>query len=71
MGSTVKICAICGKDVMERTRFHIVLEQRKKYRTYWEPIPIDLYFHVDCITKVNVNVKNLYDLLRVMNKLGA
>jgi len=64
-----KICAICGKPIKQRIRFVLVLEKRERYRTYFKPTPLGLYFHEGCVKKISVNVKNLWDLIRVMNQL--
>lgn len=65
------ICARCGKVINQRRRFALVLETRKKYSTYVEKTPLELYFHEKCVTNISVNIRNLWDLIRVMNKLGA
>lgn len=66
-----KVCAICGKDIKGWRRFSLHFELRRKYTRYWSKSSsnLDLYFHEKCICKVSINVKNLWDLLRIMNKL--
>jgi len=65
------ICARCGKVISQRRRFALVLESRRKYSAYVEQTALQLYFHEKCITNISVNIRNLWDLIRVMNKLGA
>jgi len=65
-----KICARCGKPIKDRKRFLLILEERPRYRTYYQPTPLGLYFHERCVKRISVNVRNLYDLIKVMNKLS-
>ena len=65
------ICARCGKAIHERRRFRLILEVRPRYRTYYQSQAIGLYFHEHCIKNISVRVRNLWDLVRVLNKLGA
>lgn len=65
------ICARCGKVIHQRKRFSLVYEARRKYSSYVQQTALQLYFHEQCITKISVKVKDLWDLIRVMNKLGA
>lgn len=63
------ICARCGRPIRERRRFALVLEQRPRYRNFYTPVPLGLYFHESCIKNISVKVRDLWDLLQIMNKI--
>jgi len=65
------ICAKCGKAIPQRRRFKLVLEVRPRYRSHYNAKEIGLYFHEHCIKNISVRVSDLWDLIRVLNKLGA
>ena len=65
------ICARCGKAITQRRRFQLILEVRARYRSHYNAQPIGLYFHEHCIKNISVRVKDIWDLVRVLNKLGA
>lgn len=69
MGETGVICARCGKPILQRKRFQLVYETREKYSPIWETTPLQLYFHEKCIKNISVKVRDLWDLVKVMNEI--
>lgn len=63
------VCASCGKLIKERKRFILLVEERRKYSSYFKQTNLLLYFHEKCIVKISVKISNIYDLLKVMRKL--
>jgi len=71
MKSSDVICACCGKHIAQRKCFKLALQKRAKYHSYWEQVPLELYFHIHCIRKISINARNVYDLLALMRKIDG
>lgn len=68
------VCAKCNKRIKQRERFSLHYETRPKYSKYYSWASSEknlrLYFHKNCILKMNINCKKLFNFLKITGEIG-